>query len=453
MTQFKEAVGAVIDKRPHYKTAAEYYEGRVPEVFATRRLRTAFANTGIQTNINFCRPIVNAVANRLQIGTISAHNAAATKAVEQVRINNHLEYEEPFLHSSVCAQGDYYVMVWPDEDGEIVVSFLSPENATIVYHPLNHRKPLYGVQLWQEGENEHRLNLLYPDRIEKYKSQTGTVTDATRWVGIETVDNPWGRIPMVHFRTHMPEGRPEHYDAYDLQNNVNKLFVTNMHTIDYQGAPTRWALSHSVDGNEISDFDESETERENMGSLQNGPGQLWFLKNVSQVGEFKPADPDVFWTPIREAVRTMSAITDTPLHYFDRTGNNPTGDGLRAAEAPLLKKIEDRQQLLSYSWSQVYELALLMLGFDKPLVSIYWKTIDAMDESERWDVALKKINSGLSHRQALREGGYTEEEIEKIMAERAQEKEDKLYYQRAPQVRVNTKHDETQEVRGDEPAE
>jgi hypothetical protein len=184
-----------------------------------------------------------------------------------------------------------------------------------------------------------------------------------------------------------------------------------------------------------------------MGALKNGPGELWFLKNVTSVGEFKPADPDVFWGPINNAVRTMSAITDTPLHYFDRTGNNPTGDGLRAAEAPLLKKIEDRQRLFAYAWSQVYEFALKIMDIDAT-VTIYWKTIDAMDESERWDVALKKINSGLSHRQALREGGYTDEEVEKIMAERQQEQTEGLYYTRAPQVRVDTKNDETKEVQG-----
>ena len=443
MTLKKEAVGAVLDKRNHYKTAMTYYEGRVPEVFATHRLRKAFAATGNSTNINFCRPIVNAVSNRLEIGTISTTSAAANKAVEEIRLNNALQYEESFLHNNACAAGDWFVMVWPDEDGEVQISFVSPENAAIVYDPMNHRKKLYAVQLWRSGENEHRMNILYRDRIEKYKTNTGMLTDAVQWNHVEDIDNPWGEVPMFHFRTHMPEGRPEHYDAYDLQNNVNKLFVTNMHTIDYQGAPTRYALSSGIDDG-VNDFDDDETERENVGALQNGPGELWYLKGVNQVGEFKPADPDVFWKPIKEAVRTMSAITDTPLHYFDRTGNNPTGDGLRAAEAPLLKKIQDRQRLFGYAWAQVYEFALKIKGIQAK-VTIYWQTIDAMDESERWDVALKKINSGLSHRQALREGGYPDEEIEKIMAERSQEQQEGLYYTRAPQARVNVSHDETVE--------
>lgn len=448
MNQFKEAVAAVLDNRTHYVTARQYYEGEVPESFSTHKLRAAFATTGMSTNINFCRPIVNAVANRLQIGTVSPDNEAAEGAVKKIRVDNHLEFEESFLHTSACAQGDYFAMVWPDEDGEVQVSFQSPENASIVYDPMNHRKALYGVQLWRSGENEHRMNILTKDSIKKYKASSGMVTDGTNWSLIDTVDNPWGRIPMFHFRTHMPNGRPEHYDAYDLQNNVNKLFITNMHTIDYQGAPTRWALSSSGESSELSDFEEGETDRENIGALRNGPGELWFLKNISHVGEFKPADPEVFWGPINHAVRTMSAVTDTPLHYFDRTGNNPTGDGLRAAEAPLLKKIEDRQRLFAYTWSELYEFALKIMGIESR-VSIYWQTIDAMDETERWDIALKKINSGLSHRQALREGGYAESEIEKIMAERKAEQAEGLYYTRAPQTRVNESNDETQAVPND----
>lgn len=443
MTIHKEAVAAVLDKRDHYKTAKQYVDGEVPEVFATARLRAAFAKTGDHSKINFCRPIVNAVANRLRVGSVVASNQEATKRIEQIRERNDLMYEEGFVHESVCAYGDYYALVWPDESGEVQISFQSPENTAIVYDPMNHRKKLYGVQLWRSGENEHRLNILTDKKITKYKANTGTVTDATQWVFVDSVDNPFGEIPLFHFRTHMPEGRPEHYDVYDLQNGVNKLYITNMFTIDYHGAPTRWALAQMGDGNEMADFDEKETDRENLNGLRNGPGELWYLKGVTHVGEFKPADSEVFWKPIREAMRTMSAISDTPLHYFDRAGHSPTGAGLRTAEAPLLKKVAERQLHLGYTWSKLYEFALKVEGINAR-VTVYWQTNESLDELERWDVALKKINAGLSHRQALREGGYSEPEINKIMEERDEEAENAQYYQRRPVVRVNTEHDETQ---------
>lgn len=449
MTIMKEAVAAVLDNRDDYKIAKQYYDGEVPEVFATKRLRSALKSTGQSAHINFTRPIVSAVANRLKVGSIAGSTPTATKAIEALRIANDLPLEEQFVHQETIMYGDYYGLVWPDKEGEVQISFMKPENAAIVYDPMNHRVKKYGVQLWRSAENEHRLNILTEDKITKYKAQTGNVTDATQWTHVDTVDNPWGEVPLFHFRTHLPEGRPEHKDAYDLQNAINKLFITNMHTIDYHGAPTRYALSQAGDGGELADFDEDETDRENMGTLKNGPGELWYLKNVSHVGEFKPADSMTFWTPIKESVRTMSAVTDTPLHYFDRTGNNPTGNGLRTAEAPLLKKIALRQQVIGRAWEQLYKFALKVKGIESE-VTLYWETNESLDELERWDVALKKINAGLSHKQALREGGYSEEQIAKIMEERDTEAKAGQYYERKPEVRVNTEKDETQEVATDE---
>jgi hypothetical protein len=445
--QMKEAVQAVLNNHEKYEVANAYYEGDVPEVFATAKLRAAFRTTGDPARMNYCRTIVHAVSNRLEIGSIVTENEQANNIIKNVIDYNDMTFEMDDTHRLACAHGDRYAIVWPDELGEWEVSFHSPKNVGIVYDPENPRRKRYGVHLWQSGSNEHRMDLLYADKIAKYKSYGHSVTDGTQWIHMETVENPFGAVPVFHFRTQRPFGRPEHFEAYDCQNAINKLFITNMHTIDYQGAPTRYALTQMGDA-EIADFEDGETDRDNLDGLRNGPGELWYLKGVHQVGQFEPAKPEAFWTPIEKILRSMSVITDTPAHYFDRTGNNPTGNGLRTAEAPLLKKIEDRKASFGATWRELFTFILRAEGVVAP-VTVVWKTNETLDELERWDVSLKKINAGLSHRQALREGGYTESDIEKIMAERQAEAEAGLYYTRAPQTRVNTDHDETQEVEND----
>lgn len=441
MTVFKEQVAAVLDRRAAYKEAMAYYEGDVPETFATARLRRAFRTTQDRSRLNFCRPIVNAVTNRLEIANIAGDTKAATEAIKKVWQNNDLGLEAKEIHKMAGVYGDCYVMAWPDADGEIQVSYNSPENMVLVYDEENPRRKAYAVKLWRSGENEHRMNIYTATEIRKYRTNQGEISEGAQWNHVETLDNPFGQIPVFHFRTTRPHGRPEHYDAYDSQNAINKLFVTNMFTIDYQGAPQRYALSQVGDA-EVDDFNENDTVRENMGALKNGPGELWYLKGVTQVGEFKPADAESFWRPIKEIVRSMAALTDTPLHYFEKTGNNPTGNGLRTAEAPLLKKVADRQDSYGYTWRDLFRFILAIEGI-KSEVYVAWETHESLDEMERWDVSLKKINAGLSHRQALREGGYTDDEIERIMAEREQEAAAGLYYQRAPQTRVNVSEDET----------
>ena len=442
----KEAVKVILDRKDSYKEAVDYYNGDVPETFATAKLRRAFRTTGDRSRLNFCRPIIDAVNDRTEIASIAGDTKAATAKINQIWKDNDLGIEAQEIHRTALINGDAYVMAWPDEDGNMQISLNSPLNMALVYEQENPRKKAYAVRMWRSGESQHRVNIYTATRIQKFVANVGEVSENTEWSELEGVDNPWGEVPVFHFRTHRPYGRPEHKDAYDAQNAINKLFITNMNTIDYQGAPQRYALnSIGADSGETDDFKEGDTDRENINALKNGPGEIWFMKGVSSMGEFKPADPAVFWTPIKDLVRVMSCLTSTPLHYLEQYGAATSGNGRRADEAPLLKKIDDREASFGYAWRDLFRFILRVEGI-KSDVAVYWKTIESLDELERWDVALKKINSGLSHRQALREGGYSEPEIEKIMAERQVEAEAGLLYQRAPQTRVNVSNDKTQAV-------
>lgn len=455
MTILKEAVQAVLDRREEYLEAKDYYEGDVPETFATARLRRAFRTTGDRSRLNFCRPVVEAVRDRLEIATITGDTQRATEAIRKFSEANDLEIEADEVHRQALVYGDVYVIVWPNADGETEFALHTPETMAMVYDPENPRKKLYAVKLWVSGEAETRMNIYTDDAIRKYRTNTDQVTEGTQWNHVETIDNPFGEVPVFHFRTHRPYGRPEHKDAYDAQNAINKLFVTNMFTIDYQGAPQRYALSAvGADGGEANDFDEGDTERENINALSASPGSVWYMKGVSQMGEFKPADGDVFWKPINSLRDTIASLTGTPAHYLTRGAYNPTGQSLRVAEAPLLKKVQDRQVAFGSGWRDLFRFVLKIEGINSG-VTVYWKALESLDELERWDVTLKKINSGLSHRQALREGGYPEEEIDKIIAERKLERSEGLMYQRndgsmdrAPQTRVNTSDNENSVIQG-----
>lgn len=444
MTILKEAVAAVLDRRQRYEEAEAYYEGSVPETFATASLRRTFATTGSRAHLNFCRPVVDAVNNRLEISAITSNTEVAKRLIDSVWKRNELFLEAQEIHQRALTFGDCYVFVWPDEDGNIDVAYNSPLTTALVYDPENPRRKLYAVKMWQADDFHTRLNIYTAERVTKYIVKSTFISEGTQWTAMGTgEENPFGEVPVFHFRTHRPFGRPEHYDGYDSQNHINKLFITSAFTIDYQGAPQRWALSRSSES-EMDDFDEANAEREASG-LKNGPGEMWLLKNIDAVGEFKPADPDTFWKPIEKTVRSLAAITNTPVHFFEKTGNMPSGNALRTAEAPLLKKVKDRQESFGATWRELFRFVLKVEGLSND-VQVLWTPVESLDELERWDVALKKINAGLSHQQALREGGYPEDQIVKIMAEREAEAKAGLYYTRAPQVRVDTENDETNEV-------
>src|SRR5690606_17146485 len=219
-------------------------------------------------------------------------------------------------------------------------------------------------------------------------------------------------------------------------------FITSMFVTDYQGAPQRYALNKAGMASEAKDFADGDTERENEGALRNGPGELWFLDGIEKVGEFKPADPNNFWNPIKDTVRSMASLTNTPLHYFEKTGNVPSGEALRVAEAPLTKKVQRRQQSFGQTWREIFKFILRVNGIDDD-VQIKWHAVESLDDLERWDLALKQRNAGLSISQVLRERGYDEEVIDRVLNEAKEERDSDLAgYQRAPETRVETQNDE-----------
>lgn len=407
----KTAVDGILARQPDYNIAESYYLGTVSEVFASTRLARLFKNTSSAYRLNFSGTVVDAVNNRLEIASVVGTNQNATKRLGKIWEANEMFLEANEIHRWALTYGDCYAIVWPNELGEVEITYNSPKTTQLFYDPENLRRKAFAAKMWEElgSSKSTRLNLYYPDRIEKYRHIGAVVSGDNNWILIGTVENPFGEIPVFHFRTARPYGRPEHEDAFAPQDMINKLVAIHMTAVDYQGAPQRYALSAGA-GNEgeFSDFNDEEADRENIGRLKNGPGELWYLKGVTQVGEFKPADAGTFIDPITAYVRAMASLTDTPLHYFENTQTNVSGEALRVAESPLIKKVNDRQVSFGSTWHDLFKFVLAIEGI-KSDVQVQWKAVESMDSLDAWEVAIKKRAVGMPLKQVLMEMGYDEE--------------------------------------------
>jgi hypothetical protein len=420
----KKAIDMIRDRRNHYLTAEAYYEGSVGEVFSNEnwyRLLTANRN---DFRFNFARTVVDSVLNRLEINNITALTEQANRKINDIWMMNDLQIDADEIHRRALVYGDCYSIVWTDREGNITVDYNSPLTTVMIYDDENPRTKKFAAKLWQtEDPNDYtkkiaRLNMYYEDRIEKFQmaGEIDNVVSATGFLLIDTIENPWGEIPVFHFRTTKQYGRPEHIDAYGPQDAINKMIITHMNTVDYQGAPQRYALSGAGNSAEFEDFSEDSETEQSLSALKNGPGELWYLKGVSKVGEFSPADHKVFTEPVKDFVRSMASITNTPLHYFEKTGSVPSGEGLRTAEAPLMKKVEDRQITFGSTWADLFRFILKIDNETEPNVEVKWKAVESMDSLDAWEVAVKKRVVGVSLEQVLVEMGYDIEMAQQIAA-------------------------------------
>jgi hypothetical protein len=424
MSDIKKAIDTIVDRRNTYLVAEEYYEGTNLEVFSNNRWLQVLGTIKNNFRFNFARTVVDSVLNRLEIANITANTEEANKKINDIWQMNDLQIDADEIHRRALVYGDCYAIVWTDVNGNTTIDYNSPLTTVMIYDDENPRIKRFAAKLWQSEDpldytkKTSHLNMYYPDRIEKYTmpGEVINIVSANGFLPVSVVENPWGEVPVFHFRTSKQYGRPEHTDAYGPQDAINKLMTTHMVTVDYQGAPQRYALGGSGNSSEFEDFDETGTDAENIGRLKNGPGELWYLKGVDKVGEFAPADHKVFTEPIRDFVRSMASITSTPLHYFEKTGSIPSGESLRTAESPLIVKVKDRQITFGSTWADMFRFILKMENSTEPNIQVRWKDIESIDSLDAWEVAVKKRVVGVSLEQVLIEMGYDLEVAKQIAA-------------------------------------
>lgn len=441
MKIFTEQIEQIIANRAGHRTAEKYFEGDVARLAFSESFRRELHGKVQSMRLNHARTVVSALVNRLEINSITGKTDKANKAIDKVLKQNGKGAFFNDLFTKASVYGEAFAMAWPDAKGDWKLSAYDPKSTFIKYSDENPWQKEYALRIFSSN-GKTRLNAFYADRIVKYVANSDTLDMALDWSVVETVENPYGEIPIFHLRNNSQHGRPEHFDAYNSQDAINELVSTHMETIQYQGAPQRYALANIEQSGEPQDFGDGASDRENLEALKNGPGELWYLKGVTNVGTFEPAKPETFWTPIKDQIVTMASLTDTPLHVF--TGQVLSGPALRAAESPLIKKVERRQDQYT---NAIEELFAYILGVDNinANITIIWNDGQSVDMLEEWDILAKKRNVGMPFQQVLIEAGYSETSIAKIMAWKA-ENDEKDYARAAntnPDVRVQEQNDET----------
>jgi hypothetical protein len=457
-----EGLQALSNGMPDYHRAEMYYEATNPEFFASIRLRRALERTGTTFRFNLAKTPVDVMADRLEINAVNVpDDPDADAELQRIWEYNQMELESTNLHRRAGEFGDAYVIVWPTvvpqgedsdddeaadepEDSRLVDIFYNSAKTTrLVYDSENPRYKKYAIKKWTmpaqlgiKAKPPTRVNLYYPDRIEKYISTPNSKGNQRRdWKryqdGVDEgwpVANPFGEIPVFHYRTGTPYGDPEHRAAYGPQDAINKLIITHAATIDYHGFPQRYLLSDTGNqSDELADFDTSDdiNRFEDTGhdsTLRAGPGEVWWLNGVKQAGQFNPPDPQVFLAPLDVYIRMMAQVTSTPLHYFDPqtyTRLPPSGESIRAAEVPLLKKVRRRQVSYGHTHQEMLRFALKCAtwdgdqgAYDGADITVRWTPAATIDDAAGWQMIMVKQQAGVPRRQTLLEAGYGDEQVE-----------------------------------------
>jgi hypothetical protein len=441
----------ITDAAQDYERLRDYWDGQHPTRLTDRlkqflRLNKIDGNEAFRDN--FCGVVVEAMTDRMAVQAFTVPGEAsdadgnpgpAAQFAQDVWALNRCDAMQKDVYGDAAALGDAFAIVeWDPERQAPRISFNPPELVHIEYDGGDYQRALRATKRWMvtamdASGNERgtvRLNVYYPDRIEKYAADT-TAGGGGNWEQFSDPDDgewplPWTfnnepiGIPVVHFRNN-PRGhnygRSELSDVVSLQDAVNKALVDGVKIMDAQGWAQRWA----------SGIEDPPSE-----DLQAQPGALFTSSNdEAKFGQFEAANPEGVIAWMEMLIAHIASTSRTPQHLFRVMGGQPSGEALKTAEAPLVAKIRDRQIVYGNAWEDAMRLAVRLQNANAEQqielpdtgYSVVWEPAESRpDPLEQIETVNAK--EGISRHQRLREYGYDDEEIERMDAEREQEEAD-----------------------------
>jgi hypothetical protein len=448
--------------KPGYIEADKYYKGTFAEPFQSLVMQRLLVRKEVNYKAVLSAVPVDAVVEKLEIVDIHTSDHEVTDALqEEVWKANQMQFVHKTAIRAAQKFGDAYIFMFPeyedqegyadetasdpDEDAAepmltgIVASYQSPMKVRVFYDDANPARKTHAVKRLRTGHGkQERAWLYYEDgRIELYQTPVNKCgIEDFRYV--EDVENPTGEIPFIHLRNDIPYGCPLHQNAIGPQNQITKFLVNEVSGSDFNAFPQRWALAKTrsaAGGDDIDWSGEDDTVPDKRGSntvstLVSGPGRIWDLSGFDSVGQFSSADVEQYLKPIDKAVELMAAATSTPVYYFKADnvgGGTPSGEAVRQRDARLNTKAEWQQKHMDMGFEEMLQMAYEML-FDPPegddlSISIKWKPIEYVPESEKLELIGKKIELGIPVAIAFAEAGYDEDTVNEWLSGKPNEAE------------------------------
>ena len=444
----EQAIASLRANASRYAKPTRYYNGDHDLAFATEKFQNTFGTLFREFALNLCPVICDAVRDKLRVTGFSVDSVDGVssptvregssmlsgdqrRALTDVRATdtearriwhrNRMGTRAGEIHKEALKCGDAYMFVWPNAAGEAVLYPNPAIGVTVREDDDSLGRILWAAKTWASADKHIRLNLYYPDRIEKYVSLTGsegTLLDAndfaplpgTHNFGPAIIPNPYGVVPVFHFANNADlgrMGRSELEAAIPVQDGLNKSVLDMLVAMEYSAFRQRW-----VAGIEF----ELDSEGKAIPPFKSGVDTLWMSSNKDATfGDFEAAELDQF-LKVKDSFRIdMASVTGTPLHYFlPSTGSFPSGESIKKAETRFLAKVRDRQGSFGQVWADVMAFALLVEGARDAQLITEWEDPAPIEEREFLENILLKKQIGLPVEQALIEAGYGEADVKRM---------------------------------------
>jgi hypothetical protein len=434
---------AALDAERDIVKARNYHNGR-QQVFLADRLRqflSLTADSDATFNMNVCRVVVEALAERLAVKGWECADEKQQAWAEAVWAAARMDVVADDVHEQGLRDGESFLIVDWDTEAKAPKFFSHPRytsvdaggngDGCIMVYPYNDvsQPALFAVKRWTEYIGvrsevaRQRATFYFPDRIEK-RYFTGS-----EWLPIKDDEaEPWpipwlaadGRprgIAVIHFKN---KGmRPEAQDEIPLQDVTNKTLVDLVASADLTAFRIYVAMGFvpTTDGAAYN----------GSNALVLEPGTIVGATATSGQADFKAidgADLRPMLDMLGKTVQWGAMVTSTPGHRFQISGLSPAEGTLKQQDMPLLAKARSRQILFGSAWVDAMNMARRLANSlggaglnETEVFKVVWEETDIRSDAEKQAEWKVKKELGIPRRQLWSEMGYTADQIEKMMAD------------------------------------
>jgi len=402
-TDLEKAFKALNDKREGYSRFFAYYDGDQPVQYTAKRLEEIFKGLDAVFTENWCAVVIDSVKDRINLTGIETPEIAS-ETWARLWETSEIKLESDEAHEAALVTGEAFIVAWPDENGIVQAFYNDPRLCHVFYEEGNPRVKRMAAKWYVDADDNTRMTLYYPDRLEYYRATSKTPSSANAFTADQESEiNPYGEVPVFHLRLAKRTTKSDLKSVIPVQNGINKLLADMMVAAEYGAFKQRYIISNA----------------DNLGKLKNAPNENWLLPagdgmgQQTQVGQLDATALKNYLDGIDNLSMGISSITRTPKHYFFSIGSNLSGEALIAMEAPLNKKAQDRIDRFAPVWKDICRFMLKVSGVevDPQAIRPVFDTPETIQPFTEAQTMQMYVSLGAPIRTAARWVGRTEAEI------------------------------------------
>jgi hypothetical protein len=410
-------------KGERYSRLWDYYDGRHPQRYNASRLAELFRRVDANFSENWCGVVVDSVLERVNLlRFVVGEDEALTSRLEMIWKGTEMDLQAWDVHLDALVTGEGFVMAGLDENGELE-SYVNDSRLVAAFYDAEKPNRMRMAAKWwlDMSAGGYRLNLYYPERIEYYASPKSDLQTSKAFTEYQpAAENPYGLIPVFHFRRERRGAISELDNVIPIQDAVNKLVADMMVSAEFGAFKQRYVISNA-DG---------------LGSLRNAPNEVWTIPagdgvgQGSTAGQFESTELGNYLSGIEHFVSAISTISKTPGNYFFKNQSHaPSGEALIAMESPLNHKCQRMIEMMGNTWESVgrflletysprdllpQPLSLKGEGSKKGEVRAVFEKPETVQPRTRAEIRQMNVTSGIPLVTSLRDEGWSDSQIRQM---------------------------------------